>query len=369
MNIGFYKNKRMKQVLLLSFFLVISVSAWSQNPSCAQTLRLAQSIYDQGRLHELEGIITKGLEGSTDCDQQTKVSLHKLMTLAYIYLEEPEKADAEMLKLLNTDHYFEINEAVDPAEFVALYETFRTLPVFRIGIKSGTVASQPNAVSFNQISEGTGKYGYEFGFDIGAVGEIPVAKKFTFNPGIHYTIKSFSGSFDHKNSGDANVYASSIARETENWLAVPIAMQYNIFGREDSKNKPKKFITKFNPYLTAGISLDLLLNSSMKVEQKRAEEQSIESRTITLTPQREKFNASLFIGGGGKIRAAGGYLFGEIKFAYGLTELNSESTLLSNQETLFDYSYVDAIFKLNSLFINVGYVHNFFSPKKISPKK
>jgi len=73
----------MKRFLFLIGFSVLSIHAFSQTTNCAQTLRLAQSVYDQGRLYELEDIISKGLMGG-DCDQQTKVSLYKLLTLAYI---------------------------------------------------------------------------------------------------------------------------------------------------------------------------------------------------------------------------------------------------------------------------------------------
>lgn len=44
----------------------------------------------------------------------------KSFGLTYIYLEEPAKADQSMLNILLTDPYFEINEAMILAEFVAL---------------------------------------------------------------------------------------------------------------------------------------------------------------------------------------------------------------------------------------------------------
>ncbi|HRG80017.1 MAG TPA: hypothetical protein PL167_10425, partial [Cyclobacteriaceae bacterium] len=78
----------MRRILIPICFTFLSIQAFAQATNCAQTLRLAQSVYDQGRLHELEDIITKGLAVG-DCDQQTKVNLYKLLTLAYIYLEEP----------------------------------------------------------------------------------------------------------------------------------------------------------------------------------------------------------------------------------------------------------------------------------------
>jgi len=82
-----------------------------------------------------------------------------------LYLpEEPEKADESMLSLLRTDPYFKPNPDVDPAEFIGLYNTFRTRPVYRLGVKFSINASQPNVSDYNPISPGTGKYSYKVSF-------------------------------------------------------------------------------------------------------------------------------------------------------------------------------------------------------------
>ncbi len=87
-----------------------------------------------------------------------------------------------------------------------------------------------------------------------------------------------------------------------------------------------------------------------------------------MTLQRQKINISLLAGAGIKVFIASGFIVSEVKYAYGLTKVNSSSTLLTNQPLLFNYSYVDGIFKLNSLFFSIGYVQNFFNPKKLKRK-
>src|SRR6188768_71130 len=105
----------MKKVVGFVFlsFIIFSNQAFGQAASCAQTLRLAQTTYEQGRLHELEAQLAGCLKNGFD-DQQ-KVTAYRYLTLAYIYLEEPEKADASILELLRADHFFKPNDAVDPA--------------------------------------------------------------------------------------------------------------------------------------------------------------------------------------------------------------------------------------------------------------
>src|SRR5688572_13888746 len=131
----------MTKIFFLAAFLgFLTIASFGQ--SCTQTLRLAQSTYEQGRLHEVPTILKKCLDegGFTDTE---KVNAYKILINSYIYLEEPELADETMLKLLEADHFFKVNEAVDPAEFIALYKTFRVDPLFRIGFKVGPTATMP----------------------------------------------------------------------------------------------------------------------------------------------------------------------------------------------------------------------------------
>src|SRR5215467_3982389 len=111
-------------------FLGLKVSFAQQ--SGAQTLRLARSVYEQGRLHEIPDLINKNI---AQFSKTELVDAYRLLTLSYIYLEEPEKADESMQKLLQTEHFYEPNPNVDPAEFIGLYKTFRTKAVFNAGVK------------------------------------------------------------------------------------------------------------------------------------------------------------------------------------------------------------------------------------------
>jgi hypothetical protein len=131
--------------LLPLLFLFISYCSLAQTPggpTPAQTLRLARATYEQGRLHEIPSQLSE--EIISQMSKQEKVEAYKILCLSYIYLEEPEKADEAMLNILSTDHYYEINDRVDPAEFVALYYTFRRNPIYRIGAKLGGNFSRPN---------------------------------------------------------------------------------------------------------------------------------------------------------------------------------------------------------------------------------
>src|SRR5688500_5309640 len=243
----------MRRLLLLMVVVLSGVSYVARGQStCAQTLRLAQSIYEQGRLHELpqllEGCIANGF------NDEEKVNAYKLLTLTYIYLEEPAKADEMMLALLRTDTEFKINDAVDPAEFVALYKTFRTHPIYRIGGKLGATASRPSVVSADYIDSGTNTISNSYGITGNVSAEIPLTgklRKFTLNPELSFQLLSFKGVAERGDSASVRP-----ATERQAWISVPISLQYNLHENEPGTT---------NYYVSAGFSADYLINSSKQI--------------------------------------------------------------------------------------------------------
>ena len=341
-----------KTLLLILISCTLAYRATGQS-TCTQTLRTARATYDQGRLHELPLLLDDCLSnGFTD---QEKVEAYKLLTLAYIYLEEPKKADETMLKLLNTDHYFEINTSTDPAEFVALYKTFRTKPIFRLGGKIGANASQPNVLEAVEANNGKSEYKYGVGVQFHVNAEIPIKKNIIINPELGIQQKNFG----YKNTVTfTDSSFNTTATEKQTWISLPISVQYELSS------------VKFHPYVSLGIQGDYLLNSSISGRRQRKGYQLIEDKSFDVKAQREKINLSVIAAAGAHIKLGGGFIIAEVRFTYGLTKLNSKATGYDIDNNLtFQYGYADSIFKLNSLSVTAGYVYNIFKPKKLRNRK
>lgn len=345
----------MRKVLLF-FLLAIfchQFSAKAQS-TCAQTLRLAQSVYEQGRLQELEGLLAGCLDkGFTD---EEKVNAYKLLTLTYIYLEEPEKADRTMLSLLQTNNEFEPNDAVDPAEFVALYHTFRTWPVYRIGLKFGSIASQPTVVSADYVNDGTTEYKYGYGFTAAVAFEITLAgklNKLNVNPEPTFTVRNFSST-----NRDADSVLFTTSTESQTILSLPISLQYKLFEKG-----------KTNVFVSLGASADLLLNASKRIDSKRGDENSpVEEKSFNVTSQRNKFNANAIASAGFKRKVGKGYFIAEVRYQMGLLPMLTKADTYENLILVTDYKSVDGIYKVNSLSVTLGYILNRYNPKKLSTK-
>jgi hypothetical protein len=240
---------------LLIILVAVAFQSRSQSTSCAQILRLATSTYEQGRLHELEGILANCLkEGFT---KEEKVAAYKLLTQAYIYLEEPKKADETMLRLLETEHYFEVNPDIDPAEFVALHKTFRVDPVYAFGLKLGGGASSPMILTdyfTSSGSEGTGKFKPGISFQGGLFFEKIIKGKFIVAPEIVYASRGFSSQSNLFKSDDSGAPGGTIqSTYKQSWLDLNAMVQYQL-------TKDRKKVLK--SFLTAGPGISYRFNSS-----------------------------------------------------------------------------------------------------------
>lgn len=349
---------------LLALPLALSIlSTKGQDSNCAQTLRLARATYEQGRLHEIESQLTSCLEsGFTKADKQLKVEGYKILCLSYIYLEEPEKADEVMLKLISTDPYYRPNEQVDPAEFVALFYTFRTEPIYRIGAKIGGNFGFPNVVEKVSAVEAASstEYSPKLALEFGISADVPISSRLTLHGDLLFSEIRYQvdQQVDRGTDGVNPDPKLSVFTGVEQlrWLNLPVTVQYNFLDLESRINK------KLRPFVSGGVGAGYRISSSVTVNRERTDQSSIPESGIET--QRNNLNVSAILGAGVKIKVASGLLVTELRFNYGLTRVTSEDQTFGNQQLLWDYGYVDPILKLNSLGLSVSYVQDIFNPKK-----
>lgn len=360
----------MKRLYFFCFLIFISAKIFGQTATCPQTLRLARATYEQGRLHEIESQLKDCLATGFTKDQKAlKTEGYKILCLSYIYLEEAEKADEAMLNILRTDPYFQINEAVDPAEFVALYKTFRTLPIYRIGGKLGVSATLPNVTEKATASELESKSEYSplIGIQFGISADKPINTRLTIHAELLYSQKQFKFTHffgrqqDYITGEEYENVTNGIENQT--WLSIPLSVEY-----KPLKNK-SKFNEKFNPYVTGGIATDYLLAAKIKAEQLRDNQPAIQEKTYDVHDLRNSLNISGLVGIGAKIRVGGGYIRSEIRYLYGFINLSSQETAYEDQALTWEVTYADPVFKISSLEISAAYIQNVFNPKKLKRRR
>lgn len=341
----------------------------------AQVLKLAQATYEQGRLHEVPSLLAnyldvpKGQEGFTKEEQR---DAYKLLTQTYIYLEEPELADVHMIKLLQADPFFEINEAVDPAEFIALYKRFRTKPIFRIGVKGGLNSTFPTITSNYFVganSPGNGKYSPRLGFQGGLVFERDIfqqnkyennwKQKLVLVGELLYHSRGFTYTNEELFVSDinGNAIASQEGVVSQQWLDFNPLIQYRL-----------KRGRVFEPFITFGPGVSYRLGVSNQlttiVTPEGGSSNSVSGPDVGLDDSYQSFVFSLQAGGGVKLRIGSIYILADARYQYGLTQtINPDSR--SNPEAVFDYGFQNNDIRQSNFTVNLGFLWPYFNPKKL----
>lgn len=357
----------MKRLCFLILTAACVSNAFSQATNCTQVLRLVRSTYEQGRLHELPALMEGCLkgEGEKGFTKNDKREAYKYLTLAYIYLEEPEKADESMLKLLDTDHFFEINQALDPAEFIALYNKFRHDPLYSLNLTFGVNASQPAITNYYNVGStggGKGSYGMGISFQVLATFEKNLTgkfKKFVVAPQVGYVTRSFT--YDNPQLAVADedptkaISTQSFAF-SQSWLDLYGIVLYKLPG--------KPGLNALKTYVGGGPGISYLLGSNNQASTKLGNDFTVTGTSVQDTESYNKLVYSFTVIAGARLKVGELYLMADIRYQYGLSNAIKSSTR-TNSSIGFDYQGQYNDYKMNNLMINVGGSYPIFKPKKL----
>jgi len=360
----------MKKIFYLTIagLIVWSLPADAQTTKLtgAQILRSARGIYDQGRLHELPAFLEEHL---ADIDNDVeRVEAYKILVLTFIYLEEPEKADAAMLQILGTDFFFKPADS-DPVEFKNLYGKFRVKPIFSYGAKVGVAATtfvKPKANHYvNGESRGRGQYNSNLTIQFTGIFEKELtanigAKKFDFtvNPELSYTSQSFNYFNDAISFNDGSEPAFADHRIQHTRIQLNALVQYKIL--KDNK---------FNPYVSVGPSLGYLMKSTFDGNLTYELGNGATQSGLDNTASYKKMNYSVIASGGVKYKLSGIYLTLDVRYQFGLGNVVDEANRYKfegDRNTIYtEYGYTDNDFSIDQVIFNLGLIVPKFNPKKL----
>ena len=361
----------MRILLALASVLVVVFTAPAQTggstASCTQILKLAQTTYEQGRLHEVPNLLESCLKRQAFSAEENR-DAYKLLTQTYIYLEEPEKADAHMILLLKADPFFEVDEAVDPAELIALYRKFRVKPLFRVGFKGGINVTSPAFTENFYVganSKGVGTYTAYVGFQAMVTIERDLFQQNRFRNNwkqrliagaeIMYSARNFTYTNNRVFSSDADASAPAIlpAQVRQVWFDFSPSLKYTLGKRA--------------VYVTLGpvVSLRQSVESTPTTEiTPNGATPSTLTGTVTQTDAFVPLLYSVQVGAGTKYRIGKFYVTIDLRYQHGLQNVINEGSR-STPEAIFDYGFQNNNFRQNNFTFNVGFLIPYFKPKKL----
>lgn len=357
----------MKKIITL-FVVGILLSQVTLAQDCANKLKQAKDLYEQGLLEKVYGTIAECLvKGESKKGGFSKAQLleaYKLLTITYLYDDEYDLADEYLLKLLKLEPEFEVNPAVDPIEFIQLFNSYRTLPIYSFGFQAGgdwtfvqrtarfgvepLGTLQSGAPNFSSYSGGAG-----------FTGGIKVSRYLSARSDVTLGAMYRTNTFTYTSSLTLG-FASTVSEETQNWLYLPVTFNYNF--KKDRKDK-------LWPYLRVGIGAGIRLDAEASLVRSYEAQVSvgaIQGIEVDLSSQRRSLYLWGVAGMGIKYKIKRGYLFADLTYNQGLMNVVNTSNRYANSELIYKYYYVDDDFLTHGAVLTVGFMRSLYKPKKLS---
>lgn len=376
----------MKGKLTIFLLLFWFCSIKSQAQICSEVIGQAEDEYDIGHLYAIPDLLRDCLNrGFT---KEEKIRAYRLLTLTYLFIDEPQKADSAYLKLLKLSPEFEPNELTDPIELFYLHDDFITTPYFSLYLlKLGTNRSLPKIIrNFNMDGMGSQvnvffddipaegnnqqinrdyqhSYNPSWGFNIGSGVEYGFSQKFSIGADLMLTYQQYK-SQENSLGGIANQGFS----EGQWWIDFPVYFKYNLPN------------IKYKPYFLSGIQSNLLFNtfsSNMsfiwKQDLDQEEVNNIPQEfVVNFNDQRRNLNFSVLFGAGAKYKVGINYLALEVRYSVGLSNLSVNTQRFADNSSLFDPDdrlMYDALhagndFRINNLSFTINYIKPIYKPRK-----
>ena len=353
-------NKLLILPLLLLIFCALESKAQT---ACTQTLRQARTVFDEGRIHEIEGLLQSCIENGLNDDERTEA--YRLLILSYIYLDETEKADNAMLALLRDNHAYEINETADPTELINLYRTFRTKPIFFWGFKAGLGTTFINVIKsygLNDANSTYGKYSNTLGFEGGLMFEKIFFNRIAAHADLSYNVNSFTYENNYLNEPDGNPLIEHLSTETQTSVGFSLMAQYLIKTEAQLKKGRKKIRL---PYVGIGATLKYLTAADLSAETDRDDGGGADGAAEDLIAEgfRTKLNPTIDIEAGYKMKTKLSFINLSVRYSYGLLNLTDKHFDSGRLSTFYGWAANDI--STHFVTISAGILLPKYSPKKL----
>lgn len=328
-----------KNILTL-LFVLFGLIVEAQTDPCITQMKDAGTMIEDGLYDEAISLLKTTL---ADCNLSTedKVEANKALITAYLAIDDIEAADASAAEVMKINPNYRSDKLRDSAEMIALFEKYRPIPIFTVGVKGGvnssiTTASNTYSIVSDDNSLGLDNYKSKTGFQVGLFAEYRAWKNLW-------------------------IQADGLFRQSGYSIDVP-----NVEGRTISYNEDLNYFDmalsakyyflngNLKPYAQAGLSYSFL-NTALG-ELSRDDISDIVDRKI----QR---NDALFgvLGELGLSYAVNNLTIGlGVRYTYIGEDVNKEGTRYENLPSVFQYYYIDNDFTMDNLQFSVSAHYNLF---------
>lgn len=328
---------------------ILHAGIFAQSNSCEEQLNAAAAEFDAGRFYGIPAMLKPCIDKGFTREQRQRAFL--LLTQAYLLLDDPIGADNSYLEVLRANPEFLADPARDQIDVVYLSKRFTAAPVFSWSGKFGGNFAPVRVISTINSSGEQGvknDYNLRIGFQVGGGLDWHISEQLAVTAELNYAFTSYKKE-QVKFNDDLEEFI-----DKQNWLSVPLGVKYTFRTRE-----------QLRPYAIAGYAFNILFSDhgQINIYKRDVGEGSLDesSPDMSFYQYRRKLNTSFFIGAGVKHKVDLNFLFAEMRYNFGLTNLVTNPY----GQPAFEYGHVDDYFRLDNFSISVGYIRPIYKARKV----
>lgn len=333
--------------LIFAILLLVGLKFAFPQSNCSEQLRQAERRFDEGLLDDIPQMIRQCI--ASGFTKEERVNAYKLLIQTYLFSDQKQKADEEMLRFLRSFPEYRV-VSTDPKEFINLYGTYRTDPIMRIEACVGTSYSLPWVKEFYGIEDLNNKKA-SYLSTFGVIAEVNYIDRlfgdFDGSFGISFGLSRigyFNEAFDFTTiNGTLNSY----------YVGVPLALRY------------EKTLLGIRTFVKGGFEPSYLLASSISFQREFTGGKDPTTGTESIIEYQKKFDIKplLSVGVNIRIKNAQFMVTSGIKFG---TIMPTDATKRYSNETLFQkYYFIADDFLVHQSFVSLSYIFSVYNPKKI----
>ncbi|MDA3823527.1 MAG: outer membrane beta-barrel protein [Bacteroidales bacterium] len=289
-------------------------------------------------------------DGFTD---EERANAYKLLMQTYLFSEQIEEADKVMIEFLAEFPAYAI-ASNDPKEFINLYNTYRTEPIFKIEVLLGARFCFPYVKENNDVSDITlnqPEYKSKFGFatEVNYIGTIN--EHFSFSAGASFTYLDL----EYTNTPNDRVTISG--NLSNMYVGLPLGVRYNYsMGIIDL-------------FAKAGIEPVYLLQSKANLERDEPNYGDPIPYSVDYMKEHKKMDVRPFLGIGLEFNLGRDQLIisaGYKASSFYQLKKNEIFPDLSPGNPIERVEYIEDNMLLNQATVSVSYIRPIYKPKKIN---
>lgn len=360
--------------VVLVVVMLMGICRVQAQDKCELVLARATEEFNAGHFYSIPGILKECLDENKKTEWRQRAYL--LLAQTYLLLDDPIGSETSYLEVLRANPEFVTSETRDPIDLVYLSSKFTATPIFTLFAKVGPNISviRPILTRDAFVGSFSKRYVPRVGFQLAAGVDWNYDENLSATLEGNFVFSSYSlernGVFDRDKIE---------MRDKQSWLRLPLSIKYS-----DDQGK-------YRPYGYVGISADIMLSdratflyndrnlNSNNVVQGEEEE----SPVLNLKSKRNTFNRSFFIGGGVKYKLGLQYAFVDLRYSFGMTNLvNTRNSIYDYRtgdktsggfqgsgEPTMTWGHIDDYFRMDNLFISIGYMHPLYKPRKLKKSR